>query len=347
MEFSKITDGLQEINGETTLRDALANGRQLTAYWGTAPTGRVHIGYLVPIFKIIDLIEAGCKVIVLVADLHAVLDSMKSTFEQVAVRSEYYELIISALITRFGGDLTKVTFIRGTSFQLSREYTLDMYRANTLLTVLDTSRAGAEVVKQSDNPIMTGLIYPVLQCLDFEYLKADIFLGGIDQRKISMLAKDLLPKLGYKRKQVHIFNKMVPALSKTKSAETSTAGAKMSASSVDTKIDILDTEKVINKKIGSAYCLEGDTDDNTLLTFAKMVLYPALTRLGLQFTIKRDEKYGGDTSYDTYNELCIAFRDRKLHPMDLKLGVSQCLNVVLAPIREEFQIHSDLLARAY
>jgi tyrosyl-tRNA synthetase len=36
----------------------------------------------------------------------------------------------------------------------------------------------AEVVKQSDKPALSGLIYPGLQALDEEYLKVDAQFGG-------------------------------------------------------------------------------------------------------------------------------------------------------------------------
>ncbi|KAF8425417.1 hypothetical protein L210DRAFT_3567467, partial [Boletus edulis BED1] len=34
-------------------------------YWGTAPTGRPHIGYYVPLTKIADFLRAGVEVKVL------------------------------------------------------------------------------------------------------------------------------------------------------------------------------------------------------------------------------------------------------------------------------------------
>lgn len=72
-----------------------------------------------------------------------------------------------------------------------REYTLDVYRLSSLLTEHDAKKAGAEVVKQSNNPLLSGLLYPGLQALDEEYLKCDAQFGGVDQRKIFMLAEEV------------------------------------------------------------------------------------------------------------------------------------------------------------
>jgi len=60
------------------------------------------------------------------------------------------------------------------------------------LTEHDAKKAGAEVVKQSNNPLLSGLLYPGLQALDEEYLKCDAQFGGVDQRKIFMLAEEVI-----------------------------------------------------------------------------------------------------------------------------------------------------------
>ena len=54
------------------------------------------------------------------------------------------------------------------------------------MTQHDAQKAGAEVVKQTASPPLSGLLYPGLQVLDEEYLKVDAQFGGVDQRKIFM-----------------------------------------------------------------------------------------------------------------------------------------------------------------
>jgi tyrosyl-tRNA synthetase len=53
----------------------------------------------------------------------------------------------------------------------------------------DAKKAGAEVVKQVDSPLLSGLVYPLLQAIDEEYLKVDCQFGGVDQRKIFTFAE--------------------------------------------------------------------------------------------------------------------------------------------------------------
>lgn len=44
-----------------------------------------------------------------------------------------------------------------------REYTLDVYRLSSMVTEHDAKKAGAEVVKQVEHPLLSGLLYPGLQ----------------------------------------------------------------------------------------------------------------------------------------------------------------------------------------
>ena len=44
-----------------------------------------------------------------------------------------------------------------------REYTLDVYRMASVVTEHDAKKAGAEVVKQVQSPLLSGLLYPGLQ----------------------------------------------------------------------------------------------------------------------------------------------------------------------------------------
>ena len=206
-----ITKDLKEIIGLEELEKKINNNEEIKAYWGTAPTGKPHIGYLVPIIKIAHLLQADCNVIILFADLHAFLDAMKSTFETLNFRTKYYEIIIKGLLKCLNVDISKLSFIKGTDYQLSKEYTLDVYKMIAKITVDAAQKGGAEVVKQSNNPLLSGMIYPILQVLDEVYLKTDIQLGGVDQRKIFMMSRDHLHKIGYKS-NIHLMNQMIPNL---------------------------------------------------------------------------------------------------------------------------------------
>ena len=337
-----ITKDLKEVIGLEELNNKINNNEEIKAYWGTAPTGKPHIGYLVPMIKIAHLLKAECNVIILFADLHAFLDTMKSSFEVLDHRTKYYEIIIKGLLKCLNVDISKLSFVKGSDYQLSKEYTLDVYKMMSKITVDAAQKGGAEVVKQSNNPLLSGMIYPILQVLDEVYLKTDIQLGGVDQRKIFMMSRDHLHKIGYKS-NIHLMNQMIPNLTGKTNDE------KMSSSEINSKIDLLDNPKNIKKKINKAF-LEPQKTDSPLFIFIRYVIFPIIElKDEKQFIINRDEKYGGIILISSYDELISEYELANITPPDIKLGVSDFLINLLEPLRNECDTDTvnDLIKLAY
>merc|ERR1712242_52672 len=94
-----------------------------------------------------------------------------------------------------------------------------MYKLCAKTSVGQAQRAGAEVVKKSDNPLLAPVIYPLLQTLDEEYLGVDAQFGGLDQRKIFAYASDFLNKHLKYKSRIHMMNPIVPSLTAKKGAD--------------------------------------------------------------------------------------------------------------------------------
>lgn len=327
-----ITRNLQEVLNENIIKDVLeVQKRPLKVYWGTAPTGKPHCGYFVPMVKLAHLLKAGCEVTVLVADLHAFLDNMKAPLEVVKYRAKFYEKIIKSVLASINVPVEKLKFVLGSSYQTSENYTMDLFRLSNVVSQNDAKRAGADVVKQVANPLLSGLIYPLMQALDEEYLGVDAQFGGVDQRKIFVLAEENLPSLGYK-KRAHLMNPMVPGLGQ---------GGKMSASDPNSKIDMLEEPKQIRKKISSAYCAPGEVEGNGVISFVENVLQPvqqlaAENTNHFNFFINRPDKYGGPITYTSVDDLKADYAAGSLSPVDLKSGVADSIVELLAPIKKSF-----------
>ncbi len=114
-------------------------------------------------------------------DIHAFLDNMKAPLELVGHRTKYYKFVLLAVFESLGIPTSKLTFVEGSSYQLTKEYNLDNYRLCATVTEHDAKKAGAEVVKQVESPLLSGLLYPGLQALDEQYLDVDFQFGGVDQ----------------------------------------------------------------------------------------------------------------------------------------------------------------------
>lgn len=330
-----VTRNLQEVLGDARMNEIMKQ-RDLKIYWGTATTGKPHVAYFVPMSKIADFLKAGCEVTILFADLHAYLDNMKAPWELLELRAQYYEYVIKAMLTSIGVPLDKLRFVKGSTYQLCREFSLDVYRLVSMVTEHDAKKAGAEVVKQVDHPLLSSMLYPCLQALDEEYLHVDAQFGGVDQRKIFTFSEKYLPQLGYE-KRIHLMNPMVPGLS----------GGKMSSSEEDSKIDLLDEPAAIKKKLKKAFCEPGNLEDNGVLAFVKHVIFPLSH--GQDVVLERDDAHGGNIVYKNYQEMEDDFRDLKLHPGDLKALVEKHLNCLLNPVRDIFRDPKlkTLAAKAY
>lgn len=321
---------------EAELADLLSDTQEPTVYVGYAPTGEMHIGHYTTIRKLVDFLDAGLGVTVLIADLHAHLDDAKSPFDLLAARSTYYRRAIEAMVEATGGDPDQIEFVKGSDFELEPPYTLDLYRLAAETTTTRAQRAGSEVVRQRDNPKLGGLLYSLMQALDVAALEADIAYGGIDQRGIYMLARELLPSLD-QSKPVCLFAPLLSGLE----------GGKMSASEHTSSVKLTDDRDTIVAKIGDAYCPAGSTVGNGVLEYLEYLVFPALVDNTHPFVIDRPDEYGGNLQFEAYSELEAMFIDEELHPQDLKNATAEAIADLLAPVRKQLLADPDMLAEAY
>ena len=352
----------QEINpnniiGANHLIEKINNNKPLKGYFGTAPTGRIHIGYMKPFMKIADIINSGCELCILLADVHAFLDSRKSDLED-ENKMIYYKELITESLKLLNVDMTKIHFVIGSSYQYNKSYMQDLLKYFDVVTDSQAKHAGAEVVKQCKEAKLSGLVYPLMQSLDEEHLskqlefELDFELGGNDQRKIFTFSVDHLGKLYPNRKFTYIMNDMISGL-RNKSLERKedyNAGShKMSSSDSAGKIDLLFTHLEISQILKSTYCLEGEINDNTILDLCRCIIFPLLMRLNHNFVVIRKEKYGGNFIIKSYDELVEIFLNKKLHPEDLKISVAKLLFNILKPLRDHFESDKmkQILNRAY
>lgn len=315
-----IKRNTEEIITEKELRKLLKEKKNPVVYLGAAITRSPHIAYLFPVLKLSDFLKAGLRVKVLLADLHGALDN--TPWEVLEKRYKYYEKVIPLIFKAIGASVKNLEFVKGSSFQLGKEYGFDILKMSTFTSQNDCRRAASEVVKFGENPKLGGLIYPIMQALDEQYLDADMQFGGVDQRKIFMFARENLPKISYRRR-VEIMIPLIPGL----------VGKKMSSSDYKSKIDLLDSEEEVMFKIKKADCVAGDIE-NGILAFLRCVIMPIKQDSKKKLIIKRDKEYGGSISYGTYTEIERDFKNKKLHPLDLKNAVADEINNLLKIFRK-------------
>ncbi|CAF3457959.1 unnamed protein product [Fusarium graminearum] len=325
-----IKENLAEVLNPEIIEGILAEGRSPKIYWGTATTGRPHCGYLVPAVKIAQYLAAGCEVTVLLADIHGFLDNLKAPIDLVEKRAEYYKFVVESMLKSCGVSTEQLRFVLGSSYQKTSGYVMDLYRLSSVVSEHDAKKAGAEVVKQTGNAPLSGLMYPLLQVLDEQYLDCDIQFGGVDQRKLFAAATEWLPKLGY-RKRAHLMNPMVAGLN----------GNKMSSSDENSKIDLLDSPEAVTKKIRKAECVPKEVEGNGVLALVEYVLLPASgLRTGTrEFKVERRD--AEPLVYSDINKVHEDYRNDVLTPQTLKAAVTEGILALMNPIQADYQASKE------
>lgn len=308
-----ITRNTEEVVTKDELMTLMNSKKEPSAYVGYEPSGKIHMGHVLTVNKLLDLQQAGFKITVLLADVHAYLNE-KGTMEEVQKIADYNKRCFIAL----GLDEKKTRFVLGSSYQLSPEYSLDMLKLARSTTLNRAKRSMDEVSRDAENPKVSQMIYPLMQALDIAHLGVDVAVGGIDQRKIHMLAREELPELGYPA-PVCIHTPILLGLD----------GKKMS-SSKGNYISVDDTPEDMKKKMKGAFCTEGEVKDNPVLALFKYHITPRYNEI----VIKRPEKYGGNLHYENYEALEAGFVARAVHPMDLKSAAAEYMNEILEPVRK-------------
>jgi len=318
----------EEVVTVDEVRTILRDKPNFNFYYGTAPTGPFHFAYMIPLNKLIELAKLGGKGTILLADFHAHLDDQKTSFEDMDIRSKYYEECIKGI---FGKDAKLMEYVRGSTYQSKTDYVEDLFKIAAKVTTKRALRAASEVVRMSGDAKVSGLMYPLLQILDVKYLESDLIVGGIDQRNIYMLGRELLESIGF-QKGTYIFMPLLPSLKG--------GGSKMSASDPLSHIRVTDSVEEIESTIKKAYCPAGALEQNPITSTMRYIIFPRYEKI----VIKRSEKFGGNLEFTSIDEFEKQYVDSKIHPVDVKQAVSEYLVELLEPVRKYFEKHDDILA---
>lgn len=310
-----IRRNTEEIVTEKELLDLIKEKKNPVAYCGYEPNGPVHLGHFVTITKLIDLEKAGFKVIILLADIHAMLNR-KGEEDLIKKEVESWKKTIKAIGI-------KAEIALGSSFQFSKEYQFDVMKMAQSLSIQRGLRSMQEVARDVENATISQLWYPLMQAVDIKHLGVDVAVGGLEQRKIHMLAKDSENSTKHKFIALH-----TPLITSLKGP-----GKKMSKSILGSGISLMDSYDEIKNSIKNAYCPEKEVGENPILQITKLIVFPLLKGI----KIKRPEKFGGNKEYNSYEKVEEDYKIGKLHPMDLKNATAEALEEIIKPIRNKLR----------
>ncbi len=310
-----IKRNTEEIISLDALKDLLKKKKQLRVYCGYEPSGPMHLGHFVTITKLLDLQKAGFKVVILLADIHALLNR-KGSEQEIRKEVENWKKTIKAI-----GINAEV--VLGSEYEFNKEYQLEVMKLAQSSTIQRGLRSIQEIARDFENATISQIWYPLMQVVDIKHLKLDVALGGMDQRKVHMFGKDMTKTLDYNFIVIH-----TPLVTSLKGP-----GQKMSKSIPGSGISVTDSYNEIKKTIDNAYCPAKETKDNPVLQIARLIIFPRFEGI----FVKRPEKFGGNEEYENYEKLEKDYSNGKLHPMDLKNAVAEYLEKIISPIRKNYK----------
>jgi len=306
-----IKRNVVEIVTEEELRKLLEKKKPVV-YCGYEPSGSLHLGHLVTIIKLKDFARAGFKVKILLADLHAFLNR-KGSEEEIEKESKEWEKTIKAM-------KLNAEIVFGSKFQFDKEYLLDVIKVAREITISRGMRSMQEIARDIEHGTISQLLYPLMQVADIKHLGIDVALGGMEQRKVHMIGREMSNVLGHSFVAVHI-----PLITSLKGP-----GEKMSKSVAGSGIAVTDNYEEIKKAVMKAYCPEKASESNPILEITKLIIFPEMGGL----SVKQKDK---SIYFSDYSELEKVYKEGKLHPLDLKNAVVEALERIIAPIRKNLQ----------
>ncbi|MFC7204952.1 tyrosine--tRNA ligase [Haloferax namakaokahaiae] len=322
--YDLITRNASEVVTEDEVRALAEDPDGKRAYVGYEPSGVLHIGHMLTANKLIDLQEAGFEIVVLLADVHAYLNG-KGTFEEIRQTADRMKEQFIA----YGLDESQTEFVLGSDYQMDDDYVLDLHALELQTTLSRAERAMAEI-KSGESVTVAQAVYPIMQALDIVYLDVDLAIGGMEQRKVHMLARDTLPSIDEDAPTcVH-----TPLI-----ADLSTGIGKMSSSS-GVSLSMEDSPEDIEEKVNDAFCPptanpeptdEGEERENPVLQIFEYHIFPRFERV----VVERPDEYGGNLEYDDYESLEADLESGELHPLDAKGALAGYLDELIAPGREK------------
>jgi len=328
----------EEVLTVEELRQLLETNEHPGHYIGFEISGMLHLGnFVVSGFKINDLIKAGVRCQVFLADWHSFINNkFGGDWDKILAATKYYE-------KAFKFFCPGVKVVVGSELYHNNDgYWRNLLRFSKHMTLSRTLRCMTIMGRNENEKLdLSQYFYAPLQATDIHEIGADIPHGGMDQRKAHILAREVFPKMGWK-KPVAVHHHVLmgiaePVKLETKDKLEQVIASKMSKSKPWTAIFVHDPAAEIKDKLRKAWCPERAVEMNPLLEIAKHVIFHEKKA----FTIERPAKFGGSVTFEGIGELEKAYSEGKLHPQDLKNGVAEELAALLEPVRRYFEADKE------
>jgi len=205
--FEELKRGCEELLLEQEFKEKLATGRPLRVKAGFDPTAPdLHLGHTVLINKLRQFQQQGHQVLFLIGDFTGVIGDPTGknatrkplTAEQVAENAETYKQQIFKILDP---EKTEICFNSEWMGKMSAADLVQLAAQHTVARMLE--RDDFQKRYSSNQPIaIHEFLYPLVQGYDSVALKADVELGGTDQKFNLLMGRELQKTHGQKPQTV-------------------------------------------------------------------------------------------------------------------------------------------------
>lgn len=187
MTIDLLKRGVNEIIVQSSLEEKLKSGRKLRIKYGIDPNRPdIHLGHAVPIRKLKCFQELGHKAVFIIGDYTASIGDPSGKDE---TRLPISEKTIKENAGKFFAQAFKILDRAQTEIHLQSEWfgkidltkLIEMFSKVTLAQIME-HETFRERIEKKQILSLHEVIYPILQGYDSVAVKADVELGGADQK---------------------------------------------------------------------------------------------------------------------------------------------------------------------
>lgn len=196
-----LTRGVDEVIDYDDLKKKLLSGKKLRVKLGIDPTSpNLHLGRSVPLLKMRDFQELGHQVMLLIGDFTGVIgDTSDKDAERPMIAEDVIEQNKKSYFEQMGKliDLDKAEMYNNSEWLSKLTYKEICEQANLFSINQFISRDNIRKrLDEGKRVSLREVMYPLMQGYDSIPMKADVELGGTDQRFNLLAGRTLLEHYG-------------------------------------------------------------------------------------------------------------------------------------------------------
>ena len=202
-----LTRAVSEIIVKENLEKLLASGKKLRVKFGIDPTAPdLHLGHTVPLRKLRQFQDAGHQAVLIIGDFTAMIgDPSGRAGAREPITHEQAKSNMNNFLRQAGKilDVDKLE-IHYNSEWLGKLNLQDIVNLTSKFTVQQIiQREDFANRLASDKPVgVNEELYPILQAYDSVVVKADVELGGVDQKLNLIAGRHLMERMGLSPQQI-------------------------------------------------------------------------------------------------------------------------------------------------